>query len=247
MHVTPSSLRRTTTRIGLVLTAAAVGVVAMPLAAQAHVEVQPEQVAGGDFAVVALRVPNESDTASTTRVRVILPQDRPLASVQTTAVPGWKVSTVHRTLATPLTVEGAKVASVISEVTWTATAGGVRPGQFKDFQLSLGHLPTAGRLVFTAVQTYSDGKRVLWNEVSQDGADEPEHPAPTLTLTAPDKGAGAEQASDRSATPDATITKSSAAPADSGSTQSVLALVLSGLALVLAAGAAALTWRRGRA
>lgn len=244
MPRTTSALRRATARLGLVLVTAAVGVVALPLAAEAHVEIQPEQVEGGDFAVVAVRVPNESDTAATTRLRVILPRDKPLGSVQTTATPGWRVATVHRRLDRPLTMFGSKVRSVVSEVTWTATAGGVRPGEFKDFQLSLGQLPSSGRLVFTAVQTYSDGRQVRWNEVSVDGADEPEHPAPTLTVTAPDSGATAEQTSARSATQDASIVKESAATDQGSSSQAVVALVLAGLALVVAAGALVLVWRR---
>ena len=36
------------------------------------------------------------------------------------------------------------------------------------------------------MQTYSDGKVVNWNEVSADESVEPEHPAPTLALTAAD-------------------------------------------------------------
>jgi hypothetical protein len=39
-------------------------------------------------------------------------------------------------------------------------------------------------LSFPAVQTYSDGEVVKWDQVAKDGADEPEHPAPTLKLAA---------------------------------------------------------------
>ena len=39
-------------------------------------------------------------------------------------------------------------------------------------------------LSFPADQTYSDGEVVKWAEVAKDGADEPEHPAPTLKLAA---------------------------------------------------------------
>src|SRR5689334_7002024 len=153
MSTSNNPVRRTATRLAVALTAAGAAVVALPLAAQAHVEVQPGAVPGGDFAVVALRVPNERDNASTTKLQVILPQNRPLGSVQTTAMPGWKVQTATRKLAKPIQMFGAKVDRVVSQVTWTATQGGVRPGQFQDFELSLGQLPKSGSLTFTALQT----------------------------------------------------------------------------------------------
>lgn len=240
------TVRRRTTKLSLVLAAAGVGVVAFPIAAQAHVEVQPGQVAGGDFSVVAFRVPNERDDASTTRLRVILPQDRPLGSVQTTSMPGWKVTTASRRLATPITMFGAKLDKVVSEVTWTATGTGVRPGQFEDFEVSLGQLPTSGRLVFTALQTYSDGEQVRWNEVS-DGSAEPEHPAPALDLTAPaEEEAATEQTSARSSTSSTDESTPAAAPATDDDSVPVLPTALSAAALLVALGAAGLVWRRGR-
>jgi uncharacterized protein YcnI len=250
MLITTHAARRTATRFGIALAAAAIGVVALPFAAQAHVEVQPGQVEGGDFSVVAFRVPNERDNAATTKLRVLLPKDRPLGSVQTTAMPGWKVSTVTRRLSKPLTMEGAQVGSVVSEVTWTATQGGVRPGQFKDFQVSLGQLPKTGKLVFNAVQTYSDGAKVLWNEISADGSTEPEHPAPTLTITAPAAESGTsatEQTSAGSTATDAVQNKTTAAPTRDNDPSTVLPTVLSAAALLVALGAAGLVWRRGRA
>ena len=133
--------------------------------------------------MIAFHVPNESDTARTTSVKVLLPKNRPIGEVQTTATPGWTVTTKTRTLAQPIEVEGEKLDSVVSQVTWRATGGGIRPGQFQDFDLGLGTLPASGKLVFNAVQTYSDGTTANWNEVSADESVEPEHPAPTLILT----------------------------------------------------------------
>jgi periplasmic copper chaperone A len=253
--------RRTLRRLGLAVAASTVAVIALPLPAQAHVEVQPGAVPGGDFAVVALRVPNERDDAATTKVRVILPRTPALGSVQTTAMPGWATRTVTRKLAKPIDMFGAKVDRVVSEVTWTATQGGVRPGQFQDFELSLGQLPTSGRLVFTALQTYGDGEVVRWNEVSADAAVEPEHPAPTLTLTAPEAEEGAADAGASGATAgsspegsagvdvavSAQATKAAkAAVAAQADDTPVLPTVLSAAALLVAVGAAGLAWRRGR-
>ena len=248
MFTTSTSVRRAALRIGVGVTAAVAAAVSLPGAAQAHVTIQPPTAEGGGFSVVAIRVPNERDDASTTRVQVTLPEDQPLGSVSTTPIEGWSIKTATRKLDEPIEMFGAKLDTVVSQVTWTATAGGVRPGQFEDFELSLGQLPESGRLNFTALQSYSSGEQVRWNEVAADAATEPEHPAPSLLLTAPsDEGAGNEQASDESTGGTESQSNVSAVsdPDDEG--VPVLPTVLSAAALVVALGAAGLAWRRGRA
>jgi methionine-rich copper-binding protein CopC/uncharacterized protein YcnI len=155
--------------------------------------VQPGSAEGGGFSVVAFRVPNERDDASTTQLRVTLPKDQPLGSVQTTPMPGWKITTGTRHLDKPIEMFGERLDTVVSEVTWTATDGGIRPGQFQDFNLSLGQLPKSGELVFNVLQSYSGGEKVNWNEISADPSVEPEHPAPILSITpaAAETGSGA--------------------------------------------------------
>jgi hypothetical protein len=81
------------------------------------------------------------------------------------------------------------------------------------------------------VQTYSDGTEAAWIEPTVDGQ-EPEHPAPTLSLTA----AG-------DAAPDATDTAPE--PADSSGT-AVVALVVAIVALVVALAGGVLGWRASR-
>ena len=159
-----SSLRRRIlARVGISIGAAVAAMLALPAVASAHITVQPETVEGGGFSVVSFRVPNERDDASTTQLRVTLPEDQPIGSVQTTAVPGWKITTATRQLDKPIEMFGEPLDTVVSEVTWTATDGGIRPGQFQDFNLSLGQLPESGELVFNALQTYSSGEKVNWN------------------------------------------------------------------------------------
>ena len=195
-HDPTSGSRGRTARAGVLLTAVGAALLASTVPASAHVSVQPGTVEGGGFSVVSFRVPNERDDAETTRVRVVLPVDQPLGSVQTTPVPGWRVSTQQRQLDEPLEMFGSEITTVVSEVTWTATAGGLRPGEFEDFPLSLGQLPESGEMVFKAVQGYSSGERVAWNEVAVDASAEPEHPAPVLTLTPPEEAPEAVGASD---------------------------------------------------
>jgi uncharacterized protein YcnI len=237
------SLRRRIARVGIGLGAAVVAILALPGVAQAHITVQPGTAEGGGFSVIAFRVPNERDDASTTQLRVTLPKNQPIGSVQTTPIPGWKITTATRHLDKPIEMFGEQLDTVVSEVTWTATDGGIRPGQFQDFHLSLGELPKSGELVFNALQTYSTGEKVNWNQVSTDPAVEPEHPAPILTITpgatqnnpAADKGSQAGQ--------DEQVTSASQSTNGSDST---LPLVLSSAALVLSLIAVAFVWRNGR-
>ena len=83
---------------------------------------------------------------------------------------------------------GEQLDTVVSEVTWTATAGGIRPGQFQDFDLSLGQLPESGELVFNALQTYSSGEKVNWNQVSADLRSSPSIRRRCLPLPPPQPG-----------------------------------------------------------
>jgi hypothetical protein len=62
--------------------------------------------------------------------------------------------------------------------------GGIRPGEFQEFALSGGPFPEAESLVFPAVQGYSDGSEAAWIEPTVAGQEEPERPAPVLTLAA---------------------------------------------------------------
>jgi uncharacterized protein len=182
-----------------------------------------------------------------------MPVDQPLASVRTTPLPGWTIATKDRQLEEPIDFFGSKVSSVVSELTWTATGPGLRPGQFQDFAVSLGQLPESGEMVFRAIQTYSGGEVVKWNEVSVDDSVEPEHPAPVLTLTAGDDDghdAGpttTEPSKDPSATSVSSSTGSDTEAASDDGSSSGLATALSAAALLVALGALAVAWRRGRA
>ncbi|MBM7368686.1 YcnI family copper-binding membrane protein [Gordonia hydrophobica] len=162
-------------------------------AASAHVTAQPGEAKQGGYAVVTFRVPNESDTASTTRVEISIPTEHPLTSVRTTAVPGWSAQVTKTKLDKPVDNHGKSIDEVVSSVIWTADQGnaGIAPGQYQDFPLSMGRLPETDQLMFPATQTYSDGKVVKWDEPSTGDA-EPERPAPTVELTADDADSDAD-------------------------------------------------------
>jgi uncharacterized protein YcnI len=144
-----------------------------------------ESTASGSFSALTFRVPNESDTASTVKLEVQLPTDTPFLYVSTKPLPGWTVKTTEAPLPEPVEAEGTKITKAVSTVVWTASpAAGVKPGEYQDFSISVGPLPKPGAIEIPAVQTYSDGKVVKWNEPTPASGEEPEYPVPTFVITA---------------------------------------------------------------
>ncbi|GAB3800249.1 YcnI family copper-binding membrane protein [Micromonospora zhanjiangensis] len=188
-------IRHRRTAAALALGAVVLGVLGLAGPASAHVTVNPKEAVQGGYGRFAFRVPNESDTASTTKIEVTLPENAPVASVSTMPVPGWTVTVEKRKQDPPLDVHGSKVAEVASKITWTATGdAAVKAGQFQEFPVSMGPLPKADKMIFKVLQYYSDGSIARWIEEPQPGGEEPEKPAPVLTLTAaaaPSAGASA--------------------------------------------------------
>ncbi|NIZ90430.1 YcnI family protein [Kineosporiaceae bacterium B12] len=230
-------------RAARVLAATATGgllLVGAALPASAHVHAVPDTTAAGGYSVVTVRVPNESDTASTVRLVLTLPQDTPFSFVAVKPVPGWAAQVTEDPLPTPVTTDGATVTRAPHTVTWTADpGGGIAPGQFQEFDLDLGPLPAAGtRVLLPTVQTYSDGEVSSWTEPSAPGEAEPESPAPEFETTA--------AVADDDASPVAATTGTTTAGATTtGSTEGpdVLARVLGGAGLALGVLALALAVR----
>jgi uncharacterized protein YcnI len=171
-------------------TVATVGAAAIALAlaapASAHVTVNPKSAAKGGYTKVAFRVPNEKDSGETTKLEVNLPTDKPIASVSLKPLPGWTATSETTKLPTPIKSDDGEITEAISKITWTASAGAaIKPGQFQEFEVSLGPLPDTGQVIFKALQYYSDGDVVRWIDEPTTGA-EPDHPAPVLALTAAD-------------------------------------------------------------
>lgn len=138
---------------------------AAPTGAGAHVTLQPQEAAAGDFTVLDVRVPNERDDAATTKVDVRFPPGFVFASYQPVA--GWSVE--------------VKMAKQVSQMTWTAESdrAGIQPGQFVDFPISVQIPGEAGdTLTFKALQTYDDGEVVRW--IASPGSEEP---APQVAVT----------------------------------------------------------------
>jgi len=221
-------------------------VVAAPFAG-AHVEVSsPDAAPGAESAKLVFRVPNESDKASTMIFAVKLPADTPFAEVSAQAKPGWDVATTTKKLSPPADVDGFKLSEMVSTVTWTATGDtGIAPGEFDEFALSVGPVPDdASSLSFPATQWYSDGTTVEWNQPQPPGADEPEHPAPTLELTAATDATGATASPAASDSGSSSTADTAATTSDSSS--DTLARVLGGLGILLGLAAVVLVLVRRR-
>ncbi|MFF4313021.1 YcnI family protein [Streptomyces sp. 900105755] len=242
-----STTRLTLRRAATVTALTAASVLAAAGIAAAHVIVHPESYAkGATDGVLTFRVPNEEDTAATTKVQVYLPTDHPVLGVLVTPHDGWTAKVTTTKLKTPVKTDDGTITEAASEITWTG--GKIGAGQFEDFDVAFGQLPEdTGQLTFKTLQTYSDGKVVRWIEEEQSGGDEPENPAPTLKLTAAgDDAAGDDSAA--SAAPAAktggTATTTAAGSSDSTARGLGIAGLIAGV-LGLAAAAFAVVRTRG--
>jgi uncharacterized protein YcnI len=166
--------------------AGTVGALTLAIAApaSAHVTVNPKTATQGGYAKVTFRVPNETDNTDTTKLEINMPMDTPVASVSLKPMSGWTAVAEKAKLATPIKAHDTEITEAVSKITWTAQPGtAIKPGQFQEFDVSLGPLPEAKQMIFKALQTYSDGNIVRWIEEPTTDGTEPEHPAPVLTLT----------------------------------------------------------------
>lgn len=211
-----STARTALRRVGTVTALTAAGLLAAAGIASAHVTVHPESYAkGATDGVLTFRVPNEEDTASTTKVQVFLPTDHPVLGVLVSPPQnGWTAKVTNTKLKTPVKTDDGTITDAVSEITWTG--GKIGAGQYQDFDVAFGQLPDdTDQLTFKTLQTYSDGKTVRWIDVPQAGADEPENPAPALKLTAKGAEEGSTSAASSAAPKGADSSTSSAASSDS--------------------------------
>lgn len=218
--------------------------VAVPLSASAHVTVSPNTASAGSYALVTFKVPTESATAVTNKLEVDLPTDTPFTSVSYVPVVGWDVDLVTETLPKPVKIGGNELKEAVTKVIWTAQPGHeIKAGQLQLFPVSLGAVPDTGKIVFKALQGYSDGSTVSWIETTENAA----HPAPVLYVK--DAAPAAHGATHSSTTaPTVTSTEVSAPTTAAASSSDTVARGLGIGGLVLGAIGAVLgvvAFRRG--
>jgi uncharacterized protein YcnI len=212
-------------------------------AASAHVTVTPEAADEGGYTELHFRVPSESKTAATMRIKVDLPTTSPFTSVRVKPVPGWTAEIVKGKLPQPVTVEGATITEAPLSVTWTASdaQSQLTADQYQTFSLSVGRLPKSGTTVLLpAEQTYSDGTVRNWDDPLVDGQAEPEDPAPFFTTTAAAPGQHGHGAAAAVETEVEPVEAAVEPVADVTETAPMLTLAFGAGFLGLAAGGAAL-------
>lgn len=238
-------MKKTTFAASIAAASTALLLLGAPLAASAHIHVDPDQATPGSYTTLTFRVPTESATAGTVKLVVDLPTKTPFTSVSYLPLAGWTTTVDTEKLAQPVKTDDGTITEAPIRVTWTA-AGGVQiaPGQFQQFTVSAGAVPDTGSVLLPTHQYYSDGTVVNWDQPTPASGAEPEHPAPTLYITQPAPAAG-------SATP----LVASAAPrpqaADGGTTAAIVSLAvgvgglgLGAIALVVAVFALTRSGRR---
>jgi uncharacterized protein YcnI len=188
-------------------------VLVMATPALAHVTVNPREVVEGSYTKLTVRVPNESETASTISVELTMPEGVTFQSVSVKPTPGW-TNTV------------AKDGESVTAITWDG--GKIKPGEFQEFDVSVGPVPEADSLEFRAIQTYDDGEVARWVEPTVEGEEEPEHPAPVVAVV---EGTGDDHAEAGAAT--ATSEKED----DGAEPMEFVSLIVAGVALVAALAA----------
>jgi periplasmic copper chaperone A len=141
--------------------------------ALAHVTVTPKEAAKGATVNFTFAVPNEKSDASTTAVEIVFPRGVTFATIEAPEKPGWTFQRMPGQ--SPVNSPSSPVPPAGS-VKWS---GGSISGEDREtFAVTLGPMPNDTTLVFSALQTYSDGEVVRWiGEASSD------NPAPVVALT----------------------------------------------------------------
>lgn len=173
--------------------AAAAGALALAVApASAHVTITPDTTAAGSYAVLTVSVPHGCEGSPTTKVAIRLPDE--IYAVTPTRNSFWETDTVMKRLSEPIAdAHGNEITERVEQVVYTARTP-LPDGQRDTFELSL-QLPDAEgeTLAFPVLQSCQRGE-TGWTEVAAEGqdADELEHPAPLVTITAAEGGHGGE-------------------------------------------------------
>lgn len=205
--------------------------------AAAHVEVSADKTtAGAENVTLTFTGEAENDKAGIVSERVVLPAGIDPATVTLVKAPaGW----TYKVGGDGFTV-GGKELEIGEDAVWKVKIAKLPAGET--------------RLSFKTLESYGDGSIVRWIEIQQPGQDEPDNPAPLVTLkpgpsAAPATSAAAPAATSAAPAPSSTIaspaTITDVAQADDGGSSTWWIWVVVVLVVAAAAGYAFL--RRGRA
>ena len=217
---------RLSSRVMTVGAVAGFAVLGLAGPALAHVEVSADKTtAGAENVTLTFNGEAENDKAGIQSERVVLPEGIPPASVTLVKAPaGW----TYTPAADGFTV-GGKALKIGVDAVWKVKIAKLPDGQT--------------RLSFKTLETYGDGSVVRWIEIQEAGQDEPDHPAPLVTLkpgpsTAPATPSASPSAAVPSAEPStvaATTPVADAPASDDGGSSTWWIWVI--VAVVIVAGA----------
>ncbi|MEF3402223.1 YcnI family protein [Agromyces sp. CCNWLW203] len=238
---------RTTLAAAVALGAGTALALAAPLAASAHVVVEPSATAAGAYTVLSFGTPHGCGESPTTKLTFTMPEG--IDRVTPTVNPGWTIEKVVEQLDEPTKdSHGANITERVSSVVYTAVTP--LPTDLRDvIELSL-QLPAdaAGEtLAFPVLQECAEGQ-TDWSAIAEEGEEEPEHPAPTVTVTEASADGHGHAAEADASSDHESETASADAAETTGSDDDVVARVLGIAGLVVGAVGIvlAITARRGR-
>ncbi|GAA4728154.1 DUF1775 domain-containing protein [Phytohabitans rumicis] len=221
--------------------AAIFGALAFASPAAADVTATPSEAIRGDGTKVTFRLTEDRPGAYTTKVQLLAPETNVVAEIYPMSQNDWAPATTMRKANQAVDgLHGMPVSEVTATITWTRVSGAPKAGQAPELTVSMGPMPTQGdEVVFTLVQTYSDGTVVRWADPAG-GA----HPAVVVRLTgAPVAGGGNHHGG---GTEQQAIQPAATASDDGGGAYGILAAgLLAGLGLGVAGGWLILRSRRG--
>lgn len=216
----------------LVVAAFVLTTVASVLPVSAHVGITPGEASQGGYGTFIVKVPNEDANASTSKLEIQFPDNAPFAAVRVKPKTGWTYKVEKKTLDKAVEINGTSVTEVVSTITWEG--GKIAPGEFDEFSISMGPLPTTDKIELKALQTYDNGDIVRWVDETKEGEEEPEHPAPTIMLS---KAAAGEDAHGGTAKSEEAHGDTKTVIKEESKTLSYVAIGLGAVALILALGA----------
>ncbi len=164
--------------------------------AGAHISTQDSEGPAGGNLTTAFKLPHGCDGSPTNKVELKIADG--VTSVKGQPVAGWTLTTTTRPVDPPLQTEGGELTETTDTLTWTAEAGNALPDdQLQMFWVSM-KLPEGDpgtQVAFPIVQTCEVGE-TAWIEPMVEGEEEPEHPAPVITLAAASGDEHGDAASD---------------------------------------------------
>jgi periplasmic copper chaperone A len=190
---------------------AAAIVLGTAMSASAHVEATATDTAANSYTTATFSVPHGCDGSPTTKLEFHVPKS--IIEVTPTVNPNWTITKATEPYTDPSAkADGENAADAgerVTSITYTAKTP-LAADQRDTFALSFS-LPDgkAGDVVSIPVTQTCEQGSTEWDQVQKAGQDEPEHPAPSITLTSAVAGADDD---DDHAQADAGTTGSAAQP-----------------------------------